>query len=73
MLSKSALDNEGVLLAQRLVTMRLTDFTPDEILQEILDNKEHAASALMFLATLASRKVTLETWQESLLGEQHGI
>lgn len=65
-----SVSNEGVELAKRLVTMKLTDFTPDQMVEEIIDSQEHAPQAIMFLASLAAKKLSLEVWQESLLKEQ---
>lgn len=73
MRSSNVLEDEGVILAQRLITMKLTDFTADDIVAEIIDNKEFAVNALMYLVSLASKNVTLEVWQKVLLEEQNGI
>ena len=58
------------MLGKRLVTMKLTGFPPEAIVEEILDNKESLVSAMMFLLSLATKRMTLEVWQKSLLEEQ---
>jgi len=70
------LEDEGVLLAKRLVTMKLHDFTDDELVTEIVGivkDKWTAASALMFLVSLASRPINPEEWERAIMEEENGI
>lgn len=74
MRSLTVLDNEGILLAKRLITMKLSNTSPDVIVNHAIESRDHLLGATIFLLSIAARAVRdLDTWQEALMEEENGI
>jgi hypothetical protein len=72
--SLNVLDDNGKLLAKRLVTMKLSNAEPEAIVTHAMDSRDELLGACMFLLSIAARAVgSLETWQEALKEEENGI
>lgn len=71
----NVLDDEGVQLAIRLLTMRLSNEQPEAIVDHAIEGNDHLLEAVMFLLGIAARSIeSAERWREVLLEEeQNGI
>jgi len=57
--------DEGIDLARRMITMRLSSDDPNPVVDEIYDNQEYAVTTALYLLGMLAEFLDLETWQKS--------